>query len=153
MTQNVTSQSLFCHVFQKSFKVFYTTRLQSHRLVNDAIPEEHFGFLPKCSTVWQILAVIDDWENVLDSGDSMHIYFLDMAKAFNWVNPALLLQKLSSVGVHALELKWFKSYLTDRSICTLIGVRSSSRFISSGVPQGFVLRPRFCSRFFSATCQ
>ena len=94
------------------------------------------NFLPKRSTVWQLLSTIDDWEETLDNGDRVHACFLDMAKAFDKVNHDLLLHKLRSVGVYSLELKWFLSYLHGRSISTVVeGVKSSRSCISSGVPQ------------------
>ena len=99
-------------------------------------------FLPKRSTVWQLLSTIDDWEETLDNGDRVHACFLDMAKAFDKVNHDLLLRKLRSVGVYSLELKWFSSYLHGRSISTVVeGVKSSPSRISSGVPRGSVLGP------------
>ena len=98
------------------------------------------GFLPnKRSTVWQLLSTTDDWEETLDNGDRVHACFLDMAKAFDKVNHDLLLQKLRSVGVYSLELKWFSSYLHGCSILTVVeGVKSSQSCISSGVPQGSI---------------
>ena len=126
----------------KIFESFVRDQLQSHCLLNGALPDEQFGFLPKRSTVWQLLSIVDDWENALDKGETVHSCFLDMAKAFDKVNHSLLLLKLCSVGVKSTELAWFKSYLTGRSICTAVeGVHSAAKYISSGVPQGSVLGP------------
>ena len=126
----------------KVFESFVRDQLQSHCLLNGALPDEQFGFLPKRSTVWQLLSIVDDWENALDKGESVHSCFLDMAKAFKKVNHSLVLLKLCSVGVKSTELASFKSYLTGRSICTAVeGVHSAAKYISSGVLQGSVLGP------------
>ena len=46
----------------KIFESFVRDQLQSHCLLNGALPDEQFGFLPKRSTVWQLLSIVDDWE-------------------------------------------------------------------------------------------
>ena len=124
------------------------------------IPDEQYGFLPKRSTLWQILSVVDDWERAIDAGSTIHACFLDVAKAFDRVDHTLLEHTLSTVGVQAKELSWFVSDLNQRSICTSIdGCKSSFKPISSGVPQGSVLGPLLLILYFrdilsvvSSTC-
>ena len=41
-------------------------QLLSFCLDAGAIPDEQYGFLPSRSTVWQLLAVLDDWEAAMD---------------------------------------------------------------------------------------
>ena len=97
------------------------------------IPVEQFGFLPQRSTVRQLLSVLDDWDRALDSGSAVHACFIDMAKAFDRVDHALLSHMLST---------WFERYLHERSVCTVVEEHwSPFARILSGVPQGSVLGP------------
>ena len=68
--------------------------------------------------------------------------FIDLKKAFDTIPFNLLLDKLNFYGVEGTSLSWFKSYLTDRSqVVELDGVRSHSRVVQMGVPQGSVVGP------------
>ena len=97
------------------------------------------------------LEVVDSWHRVLDTGASVHACFLDLA-AFDRVDHPLLFQKLSDVGVSNEDLSWFKSYLSDRTVCTEVdGHKSSFRAISSGGPQGIVLGPLLFILFYRLT--
>ena len=40
--------------------------------------------------------------------------FLDFKRAFETVDGGILLQKLYKYGIQGIELKWFKSHLTNR---------------------------------------
>lgn len=79
--------------------------------------------------------------NVMNGGQVDTIY-TDFSKAFDMVDHRLLIIKLRDIGIGGNLLTWFKSYLSCRSQCVVLG--NSRSFIinpSSGVPQGSVLGP------------
>jgi len=52
---------------------------------------------------------------------SIRIY-LDLKKAFDTINPSILLKKLDIYGVYGTALKWFTCYLSNRHQYTYITV-------------------------------
>ena len=65
-----------------------------------------------------------------------------LAKAFDSVSHDILLRKLLRYGIRGNVLKFFQSYLSDRSQFVKIGnVKSSLMDIEYGVPQGSILGP------------
>ena len=86
---------------------------------------------------------------ILDAMDKKMLtalVLLDLYKAFNSVSHAILLHKLSCIGVSPDAVNWFDSYLSGRSQFVRIGTKiSSSLPITHGVPQGAILPPLlFC---------
>ena len=68
--------------------------------------------------------------------------FIDLKKAFDTVDHAILLQKLDHYGIRGIINDWFSSYLLARSQVTEVDTYLSSKSqISCGVPQGSVLGP------------
>ena len=68
--------------------------------------------------------------------------FLDASKAFDKVWHRGLIYKLQQLGVNDNLLMWFKDYLQDRKIRTVIeGEHSEWKFIRASVPQGSILGP------------
>ena len=68
--------------------------------------------------------------------------FIDLKKAFDTVDHAILLQKLDHYGFRGIINNWFSSYLLGRSQVTKVDTYLSSKSqISFGVPQGSVLGP------------
>ena len=80
----------------------------------------------------------------MDHGLISGIVYLDLKKAFDSINHSILLKQLSAAGVAKDTLSWFKSYLSNRTQCTVIGqIASQSRIVTTGAPQGSVLVPLF----------
>ena len=123
----------------KVFEGCVREQLQDHCL-SHAMPDEQFGFLPQEIGCWKSwTAGIVCWIPVQMC---MLVSFLDLAKAFDRVDHSLFFQKLSSVGVSNEELSWFKSYLSERTVCTEVdGHKSSFRAIQVLLEY----TPRFCA--------
>ena len=67
---------------------------------------------------------------------------MDLSKDFDTLNHALLLEKLKYYGFSGTPLNWCRSYLTDRKQFTEFnGVESAVTKLTTGVPQGSILRP------------
>ena len=67
---------------------------------------------------------------------------LDLQKAFDTVDHAILLKKFSSVGVDELSICWFRLYLTGRvQVTDVDGTMSVAKGITCGVPQGYIHGP------------
>ncbi len=70
------------------------------------------------------------------------ILFVDFSSAFNTVQTHLLLEKLHSMGVSTLLIKWFHSFLSNRTQQVRVnGTLSEVRYSNTGVPQGCVSSP------------
>ena len=98
----------------KVFEHFVHKQLPAYSLEAGIIPDEQFGFLPRPSTVLQLLSVLEEVHHALDEGGRIRACFLDISKAFDRVDHGLLLRKLSGIGVKNVEHDWFASYLNDR---------------------------------------
>jgi hypothetical protein len=62
-----------------------------------------------CKTI--LLKLTDDWLEAMDKGLFMGVVMIDLRKAFDLVDHALLLRKLEIYGLDLNTLKWFQSYL------------------------------------------
>ena len=79
--------------------------------------------------------------------------FLDLCKAFDAVDHSILLQKLPYYGIRGQALSLIQSYLTNRKQYTTInGVKSDTKFIACGVPQGSVLGPLLFILYINEHC-
>jgi hypothetical protein len=128
--------------FSKLFEKIMYDRLLSHiNHINLLYPLQH-GFQTGHSTSMSLLDMQDKISKAIDNNEFSIGIFLDLAKAFDTVNHTILLEKLQHYGIRGIALKWFKSYLTDRSQQVLCnGSLSSLKLILHGVPQGSILGP------------
>ena len=104
--------------------------------------EAQSGFRKNHSTITTLIKVTDDWLTAIDHGLYTGAVFIDLRKAFDTVDPQILLNKLSGIGVSIDCLSWFASYLTGRRIYTQFNSSiSPESIIEYGVPQGSILGP------------
>ena len=130
--------SLLSKIIERHVSDFLCTYLDTFNLIH----AKQSGFRAKHSCQTALTRIVDDWLVSIDQGSLVGTVFLDFSKAFDLVNHSILLQKLSKYKFSDRSLKWFKSYLTDRSQqVSLSGKLSGSLPIESGVPQGSVLGP------------
>ena len=114
------------------------THLESQHLISKA---QH-GFRSHHSCLTNLLFTLNDWTKMVDEGCGVHACYIDISKAFDRVNHAILLQKLQTHGVAGKVLNWLCDYLTGRSAQVRVdGSLSRKIAATSGVPQGSVLGP------------
>ena len=90
-----------------------------------------------------LLKVQNDILVAIDNRKCVVLLLLDMSAAFDTVDHELLLQRMfKRFGIDGQVLKWFQSYLQNRTQSVVIdGVKSISKDLRCGVPQGSVLGP------------
>ena len=100
------------------------------------------GFRSLHSTLTALLETNDNWCVNIDRGLLNDVIFIDLEKAFDAIDHEIILNKLTKSGVDQDALKWFKSYLTNRTQrCNVNNYLSSGSLPNCGVPQGSVIGP------------
>ena len=126
----------------KIFEHCVADHLVEYLTSNQLISTKQSGFIPKDSTVNQLIKINDIILSAVESGKEVNAVFLDISKAFDRVWHRGLLHKLSSFGIHGTFHEWFSSYLFGRRQSVVMnGATSTLRQINAGVPQGSVLGP------------
>ena len=101
-----------------------------------------FGFRSKYSTGLAVTYFTDIIRKEMDHGKLTGAVFMDFCKAFDTVDHIVLIQKMESLGIHGVELQWFKDYLSNRQQVVIYdNHRSDNYAVSHGVPQGSILGP------------
>ena len=118
------------------------TRLSEYFENNNILCPNQFGFRKGHSTYMPLLVLQD---RVLRGFESQKIscgIFLDLKKAFDTVDHAILMQKLQAYGVNGTFWSIINSYLSNRYQCVEFkNALSNLREIKIGIPQGSILGP------------
>ena len=71
-----------------------------------------------------------------------HGVFMDVSKAFDRVDPYLLMRKLLDFGINKVLVRWILCFLQNRKLRVKVGGDMSDWFnVDAGIPQGTVLGP------------
>ena len=129
-------------VISKIIEKVVHKQLYEYMSCNELFNDNQYGFRAKHSTEYAAMDFVDRLMNDIDKGQTPFAIFMDLSKAFDTLDHQILLQKLHYYGIHDIQLKWFESYLTQRTQYVVVNdVESTHQEIKTGVPQGSVLGP------------
>ena len=111
-------------------------------LVGKQLDDHQFGALKGRSTTHALVDMLRHWHYALVESPSVHVLFVDYAKAFDHVDHNIVLQKLKSYGVPYFIVHWIISFLSDRQQWVKIKETFSDwATLRGGMPQGSHLGP------------
>ena len=118
-------------------------RLKSHMQSNNLETDNQYGYKKGHSTETILVKITNDILIASDKKTATVLLLLDLSAAFDTVDIDRLLSILSSeLGIRGTALKWFCSFLKNRTMRVKVNDAFSEVFVLEfGVPQGSVLGP------------
>ena len=110
-------------IISKLFEKEVFGQLYQYLISNSLLSRFQSGFRPKHSTLSILLQKSDNWLESMDNGEITGLISVDIRKAFNSIDHKILLKTMQEQFVFRdLELRWFQSYLTNRTqVCVVDG--------------------------------
>ena len=102
----VSLTSIVCKVMEG----FVRDHILKHFIDNNLFSNSQFGFLKGRSTMLQLLRIMDEWTECLESGGQINVIYTDFEKAFDKVSHKLLLHKLRLYKLNDSVIHWITSF-------------------------------------------
>ena len=118
-------------------------QLENHLVKNDFHEVYQSAYKKFHSVETALLKVQNDILLAIDKQSAVILVLLDLSAAFDTVDHAILLERLSSrYAINGMALQWFQSYLSNRYFRVKVQGHTSLRHpLQCGVPQGSILGP------------
>ena len=128
--------------FSKIFEKLLQMDLVKFLTKNNIISACQYGFQENKSTNDALADLCNHLQNQKAINKTTCGIFIDLKKAFDTVDHAILKKKLYHYGIRGVPFNLFSDYLSNRHQFVYVNtVKSDSTLISTGVPQGSVLGP------------
>ena len=133
--RHISLTCVACKIMESIIKDVVITYLLEKNLLSNC----QLGFVSGRSVQLQLLSLLNHWTDILDSGHTIDVIYLDFKKAFDSVPHMRLLSKLHSNRFRDPLLGWLKSFLIGRRqrVCVHDTV-SLWHNVTIGIPQGIV---------------
>ena len=126
----------------KVFEKILHKRLYKYLSKFKILYEYQFGFREGHSTTQALVEITDRLKKAIDEKMLTCGIFIDLTKAFDTVDHAILLDKMYNYGIRGNVHNLFKSYLSNRQQYVKVNnANSDMKPVKCGVPQGSVLGP------------
>ena len=138
--------SVFSKIFEKCYLKCLLSFLKKHNIFS----KQQHGFRHNMSTETAIFNLVNDILADINKKQKTAGLFLDLSKAFDCIDHEKLFTKMYKYGIRGECLDWVRSYLSERRQSVMINtivnnietsVKSQSKLIKYGVPQGSILGP------------
>ena len=129
-------------VVWKVFEKIVYDQLYQYLNDNKLLSSCQSGFCSLHSTLTALLRATNSWSVNIDKGFLNGVVFINLKKALDTIDHEIISRKLSYFGADQATIKWFQSYLSDRTQrCNVNGSLSTTSTVTCGVPQGSILGP------------
>ena len=108
------------------------------------IDQNQYGTVPNSSTVHALISMLHNWyKNTDGNGSTVRVVLFDFRKAFDLIDHAILMAKLTDYELPPWVLDWIADFLTDRKQRVKLAHDCYSDWgsVRAGVPQGTKLGP------------
>jgi hypothetical protein len=135
----VSNLQILSKVIESAVIEQYTDHLQTHNLLDN----KQSAYKKFHSTETLLMKVHNDIMTSMGKGETVLLVLLDLSAAFDTIDHGILLSRLErTYGIKGNALKWFKSYMSDRTQSVIVNnTESNKKSLKFGVPQGSKLGP------------
>lgn len=126
-----------CHIVDKILQTVVKEQLEDYIDDNHLLYDKQSAYRAEHSCETALNLVLNEWLEKREQKHKIVAVFLDLSRAFETVDREILIDVLNYNGITGTVLKWFKSWLEDRTQLTNFNETLSEPLpINVGLPQG-----------------